>query len=49
MHAALMRRLLNFTVGLGDVRIGLSLANTDHLRPILASMSLLVESMYVGD
>ena len=45
MIAALKRRILNFTVGLDDVRMGLSVANADQMRPILASMSLLVEAM----
>ena len=45
MHAALKRHLLKFTVGLGDVRMGLSLANVDQVRPILAFMSLMAEPM----
>ena len=50
MHAALKRRILNYTVGLGDVRMGLgdvrmglSLVNTDHVSSILASMTLLTK------
>jgi len=43
VHVALKRHILSFTVELGDVRMGLSLANADQVRPILASMSLLVE------
>ena len=45
MHAALKKHILFFTVGLGDVKMGLSLANADQVRPVLASMSLLVELM----